>query len=274
MMGSWVIHPGTPFGLPVFSLFYLAGTGVALGVAYLLLRSDSQIQARQARRSLDVLGLVWVAGLLGAKGLFWVYHPEVLTGLWVRPSQWIYFLEGGYELSGGLVGGAGMLGLCLWVWRKQLCIESLMGLVCVAVPLGLGVGRMGCLLAGCCYGLPASSNTWLAVQYPGSPVSRIAVQAYQGISLIGLGVLNGVIYQALGRVGLRSQRAHGLLPIFLVTYGALRLTDLSFRDPHGLQGPWVWGWHVSQWLALSFAVGGLIVGAAALGAKVKFRRRF
>jgi phosphatidylglycerol:prolipoprotein diacylglycerol transferase len=40
-----------------------------------------------------------------------------------------------------------------------------------AVPLGLGFGRMGCLLAGCCFGVETDSVFGLAFP-PGSPASQ------------------------------------------------------------------------------------------------------
>jgi phosphatidylglycerol:prolipoprotein diacylglycerol transferase len=45
-----------------------------------------------------------------------------------------------------------------------------------AIPIGLGFGRMGCLLAGCCYGL--RSDGGLALSFPGhSPASEAQFKA-------------------------------------------------------------------------------------------------
>jgi phosphatidylglycerol:prolipoprotein diacylglycerol transferase len=41
----------------------------------------------------------------------------------------------------------------------------------MVLPLGIGFGRIGCLLAGCCFGTPSGAS-WALVFPPGSPASE------------------------------------------------------------------------------------------------------
>jgi len=66
----------------------------------------------------------------------------------------------------------------------------------VAIPLGHAVGRVGCLLGGCCFGTP-TSLPW-AIRYPAGSVPH-AIHAHQGLiepeSLASLPVHPAPIYE-------------------------------------------------------------------------------
>ncbi len=85
----------------------------------------------------------------------------------------------GKTVVGGLIGG--YLGVELakkWVGIK----ESTGDAFAVALPLAQAVGRVGCLLNGCCYGT-ASAAPW-AVDL--GEVSRHPTQIYESVLLLGL----------------------------------------------------------------------------------------
>ena len=74
--------------------------------------------------------------------------------------------QGGLVVYGSLLGGT--LALALFVYRYRLPLGPMADLVAPCVLLGMSLGRIGCLLNGCCYGGPCSLP-W-AVTFPwGSP---------------------------------------------------------------------------------------------------------
>lgn len=95
------------------------------------------------------------------------------TGLWdyaagvCRPATqncwaWAEFWSGGLTYYGGFISASVAAWFILKAdrfpfWRAA----DMAGMV---VPLGLGFGRMGCLLAGCCFGKPTDSP--LALSFP------------------------------------------------------------------------------------------------------------
>ncbi len=113
-------------------------------------------------------------------GVFgWFSVPHGPTGSWdaaqqvCRPLEtdcfaWAKFWAGGLTYYGGFLGAVGAAWFLLKrdrfpFWRAA----DMAGLV---IPVGLGFGRMGCLLAGCCFGAP-TSGAW-AMSFPaGSPAS-------------------------------------------------------------------------------------------------------
>jgi phosphatidylglycerol:prolipoprotein diacylglycerol transferase len=82
---------------------------------------------------------------------------------------WAKFWAGGLTYYGGFIGASGM---ALYLLKKdRFPFWKAADMAGFAVPLGLGFGRMGCLLAGCCYGLHSESS--LAMSFPPhSPASE------------------------------------------------------------------------------------------------------
>jgi phosphatidylglycerol:prolipoprotein diacylglycerol transferase len=82
---------------------------------------------------------------------------------------WARFYSGGLTYYGGFAGASAAAWYLLRAdkfpfWKAA----DMAGMV---VPLGLGFGRMGCLLAGCCFGTPFTSG--VALQFPpNSPASE------------------------------------------------------------------------------------------------------
>lgn len=87
---------------------------------------------------------------------------------------WAKFWSGGLTYYGGFIGAASA---AWWLLKRDRFpfwkAADMAGLV---IPIGLGFGRMGCLLAGCCFGLPTSSK-W-ALSFPShSPASEFQFKA-------------------------------------------------------------------------------------------------
>src|SRR5262249_55002137 len=89
------------------------------------------------------------AGIFGAKVLlvitgfdYFMQHPRELVG--------IDMLRAGGVWYGGLIGG---IGVGLWyIWRNRLPLLATVDAFVPGISFGHGLGRLGCLAAGCCYG--------------------------------------------------------------------------------------------------------------------------
>jgi phosphatidylglycerol:prolipoprotein diacylglycerol transferase len=141
------------------------------------------------RAGLELGACIAVAGatVLGAFGGAFVLHSLVQ---WFRLGSLPLALQApGMAFLGALLGGGGV---ALWSAR-QVGLPGLL-LLDVSVPflaLGHAIGRVGCLLGGCCYGEPWAGA--LAVRYtsPLAPaawpsVARHPVPAYESALLLGL----------------------------------------------------------------------------------------
>jgi prolipoprotein diacylglyceryltransferase len=129
------------------------------------------VAARRTLHPTTVLAtapLVAVAALGGSRALFWL-----LRGGSADP------LGGGLASMGGLA--AGLLAIALSARLARVPLASLLDAFAPAGVLALGIGRLGCFLAGCCYGAP-SDLPW-AVVFPGVDVMpRHPLQLYSAVA--------------------------------------------------------------------------------------------
>ncbi|HHH31109.1 MAG TPA: prolipoprotein diacylglyceryl transferase [Polyangiaceae bacterium] len=91
-------------------------------------------------------------------------HPE-------KPDcfAWARFWAGGLTYYGGLAFSS-VTGILL-LRRDRFPVLKACDLSAVGIAIGLGFGRMGCLLAGCCFGQPYDGALALVFP-PGSPASE------------------------------------------------------------------------------------------------------
>lgn len=172
-----------PEGLPVRGyglMLLLAGvTGVGLAVR----------RAMQNGLHPDVIFslAIWmfVAGILGARVFFVIEYWEERFGqlsLGQAVVQSLMFTEGGLVVYGSLIGASlAFVGFCR---RHQLPILAMADMIAASLVIGLALGRIGCLLNGCCYGGP-TEVAW-AISFPaGSPAygDQVDQQKIAGVQI-------------------------------------------------------------------------------------------
>lgn len=136
-------------------LYYLIISTVICGCFFWIYRR-ALIQGLEVRKVMDISLYVVIAGFIGARLTHVFYeHPEI----YLKNPLWILdFGRGGYVYYGGLITGA----LTGWfVFKKQKESEPLKyyDLAAPVLSLGYALGRISCLMAGCCYG-PEIFNNW------------------------------------------------------------------------------------------------------------------
>ncbi|MBX3431780.1 MAG: prolipoprotein diacylglyceryl transferase [Pirellulales bacterium] len=158
-----------PDGVPLRGYGLLVVTGMAAGV-WLAVR-----RARQCGldpEEIYALAMVmFVAGIVGARLFFLIeywnesIHQRTATGA----TDWggtlkaaLSFTEGGLVVYGALIGA--MLAFAWQMRRRKLPLLAMADLIAPGMAIGLALGRIGCLLNGCCYG-GESTLPW-AVTFP------------------------------------------------------------------------------------------------------------
>ena len=164
-------------------------------------------------------GYRWVSAgaLIGA-----IVGAKLGMLLYVDPSEWRSVLTDllGLETSGKTVIGALIGGYAGVEITKKLAgvVGSTGDAFAIAVPLSLGIGRVACLLGGCCYGTP-SAVAW-HVHLAGA--DRHPVQLYEALLDFGLA---GLIYLARDQ----PRRSGDLFKLSLIGYAAIRIVLDPFR---------------------------------------------
>jgi phosphatidylglycerol:prolipoprotein diacylglycerol transferase len=129
--------------------------GVLLAAAYLL---GLQFALRRARaRGLDgqrVMDLgIWIiiSALVGAKLLLFIVDFRRYTE---NPRELLELLRSGGVFYGGLI--AAVVVALVYLRRHKLPLWTTTDVFAPGIALGHIVGRLGCLMAGCCFGRPTS----------------------------------------------------------------------------------------------------------------------
>ena len=217
---------------------------VALLVAWrVVLRLGRQVDAGVPWT--DLFFLTVIAGFVGAKlAILLVFLPDLLAGR--RPPL------GVLQASGIWLGGVVLaIPVALMLLRRhcRLAVGTAVNIAFVAIPLAHVPGRIGCFLAGCCYG--AATDVPWAVTYGDPRAQRIngtplgvAVHPSQ-LYESGLELVNFVVCYRLWRSGATPW---SIMATWFGLYGAERFVLEYFRgDARGALGPL----STSQWIALA-----------------------
>lgn len=215
----------------------LVVAGMAIGIAVGVARAR-----RFGLAQFDVLavGLLGVCGgLVGAALLYVAIHVRVFIA---DPSL---LKSPGLVFYGGLIGGAGAATAYCRAYGVSLARVADAGAPGLA--FGHAVGRVGCLLGGCCYGREAAASFPLRVWIAGA--WRHPVQLYEAAALIVLGVVT---------LFLPSRRPGVIFLAYLVGYAAVRFVVEFWRGDDFERGH-AGALFTSQWIALALLVAGAAV---------------
>ena len=91
-------------------------------------------------------------GILGAKLLFYL---TILDEVIANPKLLVTNLTEGFVVYGGIIFG--ILAALLYCKKKKLFFLQYLDCAAPSIALAQGFGRIGCFLAGCCYGMPTDS---------------------------------------------------------------------------------------------------------------------
>ena len=186
--------------------------------------------------------LILVAGFVGAKAFFLLTCFDQ-----VRDDPLRALGSEGFVVYGALVFG--LAALWFWCRRRREGMTVWTDLVVPGLALAQGFGRIGCFLAGCCYGAPTGSA--LGVVFPAGSLAPAGIPLWpsQLFSSAGDFLLAG----ALLLFERRKPRKGAVTGLYLLLYGAGRFAVEFFRaDPRGAVGPL----STSQFISLFFMAGG------------------
>lgn len=130
------------------------GLMIAIGViiAYLVGEKRAKNKGLDHEPILSITIWCLLGGLLGAKLMFYLtIIPEIIAD----PSQ-IWKTADGFVVYGGII--IGILTGYLYCRRKKLPFLKYFDLVMPSIALAQAFGRLGCFLAGCCYGEETASR--------------------------------------------------------------------------------------------------------------------
>jgi phosphatidylglycerol---prolipoprotein diacylglyceryl transferase len=158
--------------IPAYGFF--VGLALAAGVLVYWRETKRSRQNNENGFYLAVAGLL--GGAVGAKLLEWIINYRFIAAHFSDPRIFLY----GRTIVGGLIGG--MVAVMAVKWKMG--IRARLGnAFAPAIALGVAIGRIGCFLAGCCYGKP--TNMGWGVNF-GDGVLRYPTQLFESVFMLGM----------------------------------------------------------------------------------------
>ncbi len=157
-------------------------------------------------------------GIMGAKIYYFLENWEAFI---IDPYH-TFFTVPGSGWYGAFIFG--LIGIILYLKFNKLQVISFLDMLAPFILIGQASGRLGCFLAGCCYGIP--SNLPWAVQFPNTifaPHVRVhPTQLYELIIYFSIAFL-------LLRLKKRNLKPGTILGLYLILAGAGRFIVEFYR---------------------------------------------
>ncbi len=230
-----IIHLGS-VEVPAYGLCMVIGIIVAFVLSYFRLRKKGEI----IDSLLLVAAVAMIIGLCCAKIFYYVFSyglgrlfREVFSG------DFSGFQDSGLVYYGGLLGG--IVGAFVAIKTNKLNFDNYVNAIVPCVPLGHAFGRIGCLMAGCCYGQPYEGVFAVHSVDLDPNLLLFPIQAVESI-------LNALLFVVLIFFTKKERKGITTLAFYIVAYSIIRFILEFFRGAL-IRGVYA-GLSTSQWISI------------------------
>lgn len=214
----------------------------------------------------------WISNGLSGPRTFWPLVAIYLCGL-VGAGAWAQQLEGSPQLPrpfgyyGSVIGVAVGTVIAGWITGT---LTLLLAVMAMSAPWVQAIGRLRCLVQGCCHGSPAPEAVGIRYRHPRSRVcalvhlTDVPLHPTPLYSILG-NVVIGVVLLRLWSVGAALTLVAG---VYLMLAGITRFVEESSRGEP--LTPVLGGLRLYQWLAILSLVSGMLVTTIPSGGATTF----
>ena len=229
------------------------GLMIAIGVvlAFMIAEARAPKKGLNADKVFDLGIMCGIGGIVGAKLLYFITEWKTL----IKGSLTMHDVLYGFVVYGGIIGG--ILAGYLYCKVKKMKFLKYFDIVMPSIALAQGFGRIGCFLAGCCYG--KRTDAWYGMEFNHSVYHNMIGVKVIPTQLI-MSVANFAHFFLLVWIAKKAYQAgkDGIVAgCYLLFYSIGRfLIEFLRDDPRGGVG----GLSTSQFISLFiFAAGVLMV---------------
>lgn len=265
MLGAYLRVNGTPNfrdGLPIFGYGFMLFLGMASAIWLATWRAKREGVSTEL--IWDMAFCLFVGGIAGGRLFYLVQkRDEVFANVQTLPQllNAVFNLsQGGLVLYGALLAGAAAF--FTFCHYRRVSPLGLADIITPSIFVGIGFGRIGCFLNGCCYG-DECSLPW-AVQFPRGSATFDALVFKKLIPADALwtpplhptqlySALDGFLIAALTFWYFRHRRRNGeCLAVALMIYPVTRFVIEILRNDEG--GQFGFALTISQWVSIGLLV--------------------
>jgi len=232
------------FGIQIKSYGLMIAIGII--VAATLFINKGKKKGFNEDPLLNLIIFAIIGGMLGGKGLFIITEFKNI----IKDPSILLNFGYGFVIYGAI--GGGVLAMYLYCKKKKWNILEMLDMTVPGLAIAQGFGRIGCFLAGCCYG--AETTLPIGVKFPKGSL------APEGIDLHPTQIYSSIFDFLLGFFLLyysRKEKQTGkVMGMYLIIYSIGRfLVEFLRDDPRGSVGIL----STSQFIAIFTLALGIIV---------------
>lgn len=231
---------------------YSYGLMMALGMICAVVVS----MARAKKRGLDDdalfnMGLLAIlAGVVASKLLYWLVNIKAI----IADPSLLLDLSNGFVFYGGVI--CGVLVAYLYCRKKKMDFVQYADCAIPTVALAQGIGRIGCFLAGCCYG--KETDGILGIVFPAGSLAPSGVALYptQLFMAIGNFLLAAFLFWYTRQNKKQASQPGMALIWYMILHATGRFIIEFFRGDE--RGAFLF-FSTSQWISLGLLIAAVIL---------------
>lgn len=198
---------------------------------------------------------ILIGAFIGAKLLYLIVDFRSICEMFynhgVNLETISAIMQGGFVFYGGFLGG--VLGILIYSRILKVSPIHFITVIAPSVPLAHAFGRVGCFMAGCCYGVPSEKFGIAFTNSIGAPngIKLFPVQLLEASLLLVLAVIMQFYIS-------KSKHRHGNIYLYLFIYPIIRIFTERFRYDDAERGIY-FGLSTSTWISIGIIAVGLIL---------------
>ena len=210
--------------------FTIHGYGACIAIGLLMALWMSTVRAKKRNMSEDICyGIVFCAaifGFLSAKIMFCIVEWKAFL-----QDPWACLSSSGFVVFGGITGGS--LAVVIYCLIKKVNALDYLELVVPSVALAQAFGRLGCFMAGCCYGRPTDSPIGIAFSHSDFAPNGVKLIPTQLISSVG-NLINMLLLLWIAK---NTKKRGTVLACYIIFYSVGRFfVEMLRNDERGSVG--------------------------------------
>ena len=222
--------------------------------AYIIISKEAKRTGQDEEKYLDLILWMIIPAILGARIYYiifrWSDYFQKGKGFANTLKDIINIRNGGLAIYGGII--AGVVAAILYCKKKKLIFLDYFDLAAPSIAMAQGFGRIGCFLAGCCYG--RETDLPIGVIFPEGALAPAGIRLLptQLISSAGNFLIMAILLAAYPRRKRKGDTGF----LYMLLYGVGRfLIEFLRNDERGAVG----GLSTSQFISLFIVAAGILL---------------
>lgn len=240
-----------PFTIGMYGVCCTVGIALAILLAF----RNSRFSRICFEDMIILAAVLLVGAFAGAKLLYLIVEADSIINMFrtqgVNKDTLMGLLQGGFVFYGGFIGG--FIAALLFAVRSKIKPMLILTIIAPSIPLAHAFGRVGCFMAGCCYGFPSETCGIAFTQSLGAPngIKLFPVQLLEAGLLLLLAIAMQLYFS-------KGKHRHCTVYIYLFVYPIIRIITERFRYDDSERGIYL-GLSTSTWISIGIILAGIIM---------------